>query len=294
MTAAGLHGNDLMPVQWRHVIYVTEDIDQACRILAGIVGHGNLGISLELVRERLHLVEAVRLDPAFVAQVGKIYREQFTRIVNGVEVLPLVVLDTKSAVMALENENDNSETSRMMAALKQDFAALPVWLIGHVSKVNIGASDVTAMTDRGAGSSGGDCNQTLFFIRDGESRFLAQGKHRFESRWTELEITTHTAQTEALDVFGNSETVVLRWGVAAPVAEGRARKDKSFKLGETQQAVMALLRGAGKNMRIPEIAEHLAKQDISRTSVYNAVNRLRDLGLLEVSQGMAHLNGGKS
>jgi len=43
------------------------------------------------VRERLHLVDAVRLDPQFVATVGDTYRQQFTRNVDGVEVLPLVV-----------------------------------------------------------------------------------------------------------------------------------------------------------------------------------------------------------
>jgi Fe2+ or Zn2+ uptake regulation protein len=74
----------------------------------------------------------------------------------------------------------------------------------------------------------------------------------------------------------------------APVKAGKA-----IKLGETQQAVMGLLRGAGKNLRIKEIAEQLAEQDISKTSVYNAVNRLRDVELVEVSGGMVHLIGGK-
>lgn len=57
---------------------------------------------------------------------------------------------------------------------------------------------------------------------------------------------------------------------------------------------MALLRGAGKNMKVREIADQLAEQEITRTSVYNAVNRLRDVELLEVSGGMVHLIGGKS
>jgi len=69
---------------------------------------------------------------------------------------------------------------------------------------------------------------------------------------------------------------------------------KALKLGETQQAVMALLRGAGRNMKIREIADQLAEQEITRTSVYNAVNRLRDVELLEVSGGMVHLIGDKS
>lgn len=231
MTAAGLHGDDLLPRQWRHVVYVTEDVEQARRIVSGIVGYSNLGISLDLVRERLHIVDAVRLDPAFVASVGTTYREQFTRTVEGVEVLPLVVLDTKSAVLALDNENDNSEASRMMAALKQGFDGLPVWLIGHVAKANLSRTD--ALTSRGASAIEGDANQTLFLIREGESRYLVLGKTRFEPRWPELEIVSNTAQTVAPDEFGNMETIVMRWGIAAPAQT--SRREASEQAAEQQR-----------------------------------------------------------
>lgn len=231
LTAAGLHGAELLPRQWRHVVYVTEDVEQARRILAGIVGFSNLAINLEAVRERVHIVEAVRLDPAFVAQVGTTYREQFTRTVEGVEVLPLVVLDTKSAVLAIENENDNSEASSMMAALKQGFDRLPVWLIGHVAKANLSRND--ALTSRGASAIEGDANQTMFLIREGESRYLVQGKTRFEARWPELEITSYTAQTVEPDEFGNLETVLLRWGIAAPAQQ--SRKEAAEQAAEQQR-----------------------------------------------------------
>lgn len=221
MTVAGLHGDDLMPHQWRHVVYITEDVEQARRILAGIVGFSNLGIRQEQVKERVHLVEAVRLDPAFVATVGKSYREQFTRTVEGVEVLPLVVLDTKSAVLALENENDNSEASRMMAALKQGFDGLPVWLIGHVAKTNLSRSDVSGLTSRGASAIEGDANQTIFLVREGETRFLVLGKVRFEPKWQELEITSHTTSVLEPDEFGNLEQLTMRWGIAAPAQQSR-------------------------------------------------------------------------
>lgn len=222
MTAAGLHGDDqLMPVQWRHVVYITEDLEQAQRILAGIVSHSNLNISFELVRERLHIVKAVRLDPAFVASVGMTYRELFTRTVQGIEVLPLVVIDTRSAVLAMENENDNSETSSMLAALKQGFSELPIWLVGHVSKANLGRSDVAELSNRGAGSNDGDGNQTMFLVQEGANRYLVLGKKRIEPRWLELEIVSYTAQTQAFDEFGNPETIVMRWGIAAPPAQSR-------------------------------------------------------------------------
>lgn len=219
MTAAGLHGDELLPSQWRHVVYITEDVEQVRRILAGIVGY--LKISLDLIRERLHIVEAVRLDPAYVAAVGATYRAQFNRTVEGVDVLPLVVLDTKSAVLAIANENDNSEASGMMSALKQGFNGLPVWLIGHVAKPNVGRAEVAALSSRGASAIEGDANQTVFLVKEGERRYLLLGKIRFEARWSELEITSFTAQTAELDEFGNWETVHMRWGIAAPAERSR-------------------------------------------------------------------------
>lgn len=221
MTAAGLHGTDLLPRQWRHVVYITEDVEQARRILAGIVGYSFLPFDPKQLQERLHIVEAVRLDPEFVATVGVTYREQFSRAVDGVDVLPLVVLDTKSAVLALENENDNSEASRMMAALKQGFDGLPVWLIGHVAKPNLNRSEVAGLTTRGASAVEGDANQTMFLVREGDARFLVLGKVRFEPKWQELEITSHTAQTVEPDEFGNPEQITMRWGIAAPAQQSR-------------------------------------------------------------------------
>ena len=176
LVAAGLHGGELMPSHWRHVVYITEDIEQARRILAGIVNHGNIGITRESVQERIHIVEAVRLTPAFVAEVGKTYREQFTRTVGEVAVLPLVVLDTKSAVLAVDDENDNSKASAMMAALKQGFDGLPVWLIGHVAKASFGKSEGANLSSRGASAVEADANQTMFLIAEGERRCLIQGK----------------------------------------------------------------------------------------------------------------------
>lgn len=216
MTAAGLHGGELLPSEWRHVVYITEDVEQAQRILTGIVKYGNLGLDWLVVKERIHFVEAVRLDPAYVATVGASYKIKFARKVKDVEVLPLVVLDTKSAVLALESENDNSEASAMMAALKQDFGGLPVWLIGHVAKGSLTRSDVSAMSTRGASAVDTDAHQTIFLIREGVKRFLLEGKTRFEPKWPELEVVSHSNTINAEDEFGNPEIVTLRWGIATP------------------------------------------------------------------------------
>ena len=223
MVAAGLHGHGdpLAPKQWRHVVYITEDAEQARRIVAGVVKFGGLGLDVGTVRERLHIVEARRLEPSYVAEVATTYREQFARIVDGVEVPPLVVMDTKSAVFSIDEENSNSEASAIVAVLKQSFENLPVWLVGHVAKANMSRGDVAGLALRGASAFEADANQVLYLAKDGEARYLVRGKTRFEAAWPELQIESKTAATMARDEYGDLQPVTLRWGIAAPPEQSR-------------------------------------------------------------------------
>jgi hypothetical protein len=72
----------------------------------------------------------------------------------------------------------------------------------------------------------------MFLVCVGKTRFLVLGKVRFEPRWKELEITSNTAVTTASDEFGNSETVVMRWGTAAPTQT--SRKDAAEQAAKEQ------------------------------------------------------------
>jgi hypothetical protein len=244
MVAAGLHadGDLLAPQHWRHVIYITEDVEQVRRILAGIVQDGALGIDADTVADRLHIVEARRLTPGYVVQVGATYRGQFTRSVDGAEVLPLVVFDTKSAVLALEEENSNSEASAAMAALKQAFACLPVWVVGHVAKSNMTRTDVEGLSMRGGSAFEADANQVLYLVKEGEIRYLVRGKTRFEARWTELQIEAHCADVVAVNEFGSMESVTLRWGIARPATKARKEAAKQAQEREHWESALAVQR----------------------------------------------------
>lgn len=231
LTAAGIHFNDdpLAPKHWRHVVYISEDVDQAKRILLGITCHSGLGAPPELFAERFHLVPALRMSVESLILAGMPYRERFTRVVDGVEIPPLIVIDTKSAVIATEDENSNSEISKAIALLKQKFAGLPVWLIGHVAKQNSSRTDIQALSMRGGGAIEGDANQTAFLINDKDRRFLVLGKRRFEARWLELEIETHTVETVARDQWGDLEPVTLRWGRMIPSTVSRIEMKAQVK-----------------------------------------------------------------
>jgi len=249
MVVAGLCAPDdpLAVKHWRHVIYITEDIEQAVRILAGIVKYGNMGVDEAKVLERFHLVEAARLNPVVVIGASETYRQQFTRQVGEVEVLPLVVFDTVASILALENENDNSEVGRAIAMLKQQFSGLPVWLVFHLAKASTGSTDVPSLSARGGGAFEGDANQNLYLVDDQGMRRLIRGKTRFEGDLTDLQIESFTAKTTAQDEYGDWHDLTLRWGVAAPpektrqeAKEDREKAEKKLKEQEAKLAASAL------------------------------------------------------
>lgn len=227
LSAAGLHEQSYPlaphPERWRHVIYAVEQFEQAERIMAGVIDCSGMGITREQVEERLHLVEAKRLTVETVVQVAGFYSEQFVRVVNGVKIKPLVVFDTVAASFDTESENDNTEASRIMAALKQQFDGIPVWIVGHVAKTLIDRNDVESLTMRGGGAYEADAIQNCYLIKDKEQRFLAIGKHRAEPRFgKELMIEASDQIITGYNEWDEPEDVHLRWAIVRPADQSRA------------------------------------------------------------------------
>lgn len=237
------HGCELAPKHWREVVYITEDVHQAARILHGLAWH--LQTTVQAIGERLHLVDARRLPPAYLVQVGQTYRDRYSRTVQDVELPPLVVLDTQAATIALESENDNAEASAAVAALKQHFAGLPIWLVAHLAKQNLNRSDAQHLTSRGASAWEADANCTAFLVKEGDgisaTRWLVLGKRRFEPRWPELQLESHFLETTGYDVWGDPEPLVLRWAIARP-SEGTRQEQAQKEKEERAQAEEAKLR----------------------------------------------------
>lgn len=229
LVAAGLHapGDPLAPKAWRHVIYLTEHASQVFRVVAGLVRFGGLGITEADVAERFHVVNTVRMEPEAVVGVASEYMARFARIDRGVTVKPLVVFDTWAASFALESENDNSETSRAIACLKQRFQGMPAWVVAHMAKAAAGRADVVNLSARGAGALEADTIQNVYLVHEGEGedakRILSlKGKKRFDPKHgDEFEVESHQTEVAALDAWGDVETTVLRWNTLKPLESDR-------------------------------------------------------------------------
>lgn len=240
MAAAGIHETDypLAPKHWRHVVYITEDVNQAKLIINGYM-RAIGGDHAELV-ERVHIVEALRMPASFVVAIGDHYRENYTRTVSTaageVKLLPLVVIDTMPATFQLENENDNAEASTLIAALKQQFR-LPLWIVGHVSKGDLSKDGLNGSNPslRGASAFEADANQVLYLTKENDnSRWLVRGKSRFESSWHGLLIETDSHTYSVQNQFGDYEQLTQRWGIARPQEKSRTElaKEQQEKMRE--------------------------------------------------------------
>ena len=206
--------------RWRNVVYVTEDVRQVRSILH--MQEVKEGLDGGLIRARFKVVEAARMSAAKFIEVGELYERALTRWVPGadgvpVEIKPVVIVDTKSACFDVEDEDSNTEASKIAALIKQRFRGLPCVMIGHVRKADHEKMD--ELTMRGAGAMEADANQCLYLIEKADgTRCLVRGKTRFEGKWLSLEIETSVAAVSLVDRFKDTVTVQVRWGRVRPMA----------------------------------------------------------------------------
>lgn len=231
----------LRPKLRRHVIWISEDVGQAERVLAALIKHGGWSTKEE-VREWFHVIPAVRLEPDVVAEAAPMFAERFTvehRGTTGViKAKPLVVFDTSNACFDLENESDNSQVGKFMASIKTAFDGFPVLIIGHVAKAMNQTDDARELTSRGAGAWEGDAHQCLYLvetkngIEPGE-RQLRLGKKRFETDVEALRFESHVCEETVLTSMGE-ETIRLRYSLAQPLAFGEMAKAKQERTEEAK------------------------------------------------------------
>lgn len=242
----------LRPCIRRHVIWVSEDVDQVERCVAALIKQG--WASSDQFREWFHVVPASRMTPSEIAKIAPYYASKLSSVVNppmGDEMVvkPLVVFDTSNAVIDVENENDNAEIGRAIAKIKEAFAGFALWLIAHIAKTGI-SNRPDDMTSRGASAWGGDAHQTCFLLKNGDgSRSLMRGKSRFESIWAEIRFDSNTNLFPVATPFGMKE-IPLRHAVgdfkeagarASLVAE--AKEDDRIALDrEIRSAILELVR----------------------------------------------------
>jgi hypothetical protein len=231
----------LKPELRRHIVYVSEDIEQVERCIYAMKKYSKFDIDAAEYKQWFHIREAHRSKPEHIASLLKDIDEDFTyRLPNGFKVKPIVIFDTSNATIEIENENDNSEVGKVIAKIKQSSNGLAVIVVAHTAKA-LQRTDLSSLTPRGASAWIGDARATIYLFSDEsvpEARFLALGKRRFEPTYTEIRFDSETYTEVVATPWGSSQSVGLR--VVTAEASSQEERKQAAKLGKQAANSMRL------------------------------------------------------
>lgn len=288
----------------RKVVYFAEDPEQIDRVRYGLRKY------CELKRNgRFFIRRTKRLNEnALKALIAKLVREHTITGPNGYQVRPLLVFDTLSASFELENENDNAEAAKFLAAIKESGGGAPIWIIGHIPKALLRA-DVDAMTGRGAGAWEGDAQGTAFIFGEANGpqniRYMRTRKRRFEANYVEARFETSMRAETRVAPWGEEQTIIVRYGVPERGDEESRKQDVQTVVDEKKYQAVALakerirdfLRRQAAPVSKEDITAHVTELNSPRDRVREAIQELerdREVEVVEkylARDGKARKNG---
>lgn len=250
------------------------------------------------LKEWFLLYPSLRMSPKALARSLKELVEQHTYDLElddgeAFPVRPVVVLDTTSANLDLENESDNSEVSKAMAVLKQELRGVPLVLVGHTSKAT--RDDLREMSFRGAGAWEADAEATYYLVHDEEIdlRFLVIRKCRFKPEFTEISFGKAGGREVVETPWGTRQVKSYVHGVPCPSQgdERRKAQKEAREAGEEQKQERAITERQTRIMNV--VSRRTADQVLvwrasvagelggSRQLLFEAINRLIEAGRLK-------------
>lgn len=260
----------LSPEDWgfwpdlrRHVIWITEAPDQAKDTIRSLARAKGAAPWAEF-RQWFHLYPSRRKSAEKIAARIRAISERYTWTNEiGFEVKPVVVLDTTSANLDLDNESDNSQVGRVMAELKQSLQGAPLILVGHTPKAMVRA-DVADMTFRGAGAWEADAVATYYLVHDHETdmRFMVIRKARFTPTYREVDFDHERDSVMVPTPWGDQQHKSYLHGVptrssgeARKAAKAEAREErkeaaKNAAQTERQERILAFVRECAADGRL--------------------------------------------
>lgn len=292
----------LAPEKWgfrpdlrRAVIWVTEADGQARDTLVSIhKAEGSAG--WQDFCDRFLVFASERKSAKEIADEVKAEVEALTWTTdNGFRVKPVVVLDTTTANLDLESENDNAQVGAAMSILKQALRDTPLVLIGHTPKALVRA-DIGEMTFRGAGAWEAEAAATYFLVHDEETdaRFLAIRKCRFTPTYREVNFETEGGSVMVETPWGAPQHKSYLHGVPRKsngeerkaakreIAEQRREERVERSRSEREGRIMAFVRECAADGRLA--TKTLIRETVvgKKTDITDAVERLIEAGALTV------------
>ena len=290
MAVAGVIDYPLQASIRRRVFYVTEDIEQATRIIAAMNKHGLITVDEQEFQKMFRLCPAHRISIADAINYPKtlVGDYQSNECLDGsiYRAPPVVVLDTVNTTLQIDNLNDNSEVSQSISSLREAFGSIPLITVGHVPKASRG--DARKASFNGAGAWENDTQQTLYLVQEGGQRYLVMGKTRFIPDYAEYAIESHLAEFIVLDKLKREVVTKAYYGIPEGISKlEKAKAQKEAKAASSRKALEDLkdrvldkiTRNAGQG--IGEIKKAVGGNS---QRVSDAITVLEDEGLVRIQE----------
>ena len=295
------YDNHLWPTLRRKVLWVTEAPDQARDTLYSLASSKYDGGDMQDItarkagerphsdpapwaefREWFRVVPARRTSPKKMAkQIQQAVADLSYALPNGFRVQPVVVLDTVSATLDLENESDNSEVGAAMSTLKENLRGVPLVLVGHTPKAVADQSE--GLTFRGAGAWEADSVATYFLTFSDEIRMLALKKCRFAPTFTAITFGSEGGRESIDTPWGEPQNKTYVHGVPLTSTVEQVQADRRT-LREEERAAQRSERNQEADEARAEVVmelvnEHAVDDQPVALSVLMSMMRLRPGGL---------------
>ena len=273
---------DIKSKRWRRVVIASEDVDQAHRILFGIIERYELDV--ERVRDRIRITHARRGTKRDV-RILKAQIENLAVNNKGISLKPLVVYDTFSANFDIANEKDNSLIGAFVSTIRAEFRNWPVIIIAHVSKVDrlLKPEEQTA---RGAGALEGDTQGSFIVARTPTgTTFMHPTKRRDTGAIPEVGINLSRREYVAHNSWGEEQTEWIATGelfkLSADQRKALAKDAEITEANKKEEDIKAVLK---KNW--PDGGRRLS-QRVSRRLVQNEGFKIQNAHLGELIKEVA-------
>lgn len=276
----------------RKVIIVSEEISQIKRLLKAY--SNEFAIDVKAINDRIKLIPAKRVDKF---NLIKLATNVDTHTMG--DLRPWLILDTASATMAIDDENNNSEVSSFVSALKENIfegMKAPITIATHTAKTN--GTQKSDSTARGGGAFEGDATLTSTYYMNGDIRILKLRKKRYSSLFNAVRIESKLVILSGTDRYNDlqSQSVYITkmypmsdLELLATTKEARDKKDliRQQTHSSVRQAILNQVKSrweAGLNNSGRLALNDLKSTGLPKHVIEDTFRELKDEGwLIEVS-----------
>jgi hypothetical protein len=219
----------------RRVIMFTEDREQMVRIFDAMIEDGYMDVTLDELNRWVHLVDSIRITPSEVAQHADELAKMWTpnAKADGTDPYragPLVVFDTISSGLEIENSSDNDDVAREIATMRQALdGKAALLLVGHTAK---DAGNRAGQTMLGAQAWEANTIGSVTLKANGDDRYIQITKDRFSAPVDLFAVDPNRTHYRGVDVLGNLTTIHGLYNVIKPMTKEEAQASKDAKQAE--------------------------------------------------------------